>query len=160
MKGVMNWVERVERYLLIACFAAMMAVTGLGVFFRYVIGQSIPWEEEVALLCFVWMTLVGASACARNARHIKIDSLVVFLPSWCQVYLEAFINLTATAFLLFLLVLGVRLVVFDWAAITSALQWKMSYISLSIVVGTACMLTHFVPRTIADVALIFKGKNG
>jgi TRAP-type C4-dicarboxylate transport system permease small subunit len=160
MKGVMDWIERAERYLLITCFAVMMAVTGVGVFFRYVIGQSIPWEEEVALFCFVWMTLVGASACARNARHIKIDTFVLLLPSWCHVYLEALINLIVTVFLLYLLVLGVRLVVLDWAAITSALRWKMSYISLSIVVGTACMLTHFVPRTIADVALIFKGKNG
>jgi len=160
MKVVLDWVGRVERYLLITCFGVMMAVTGVGVFFRYVIGQSIPWEEEVALFCFVWMTLVGASACARNARHIKIDTFVLLLPSWCHVYLEALINLIVTVVLLYLLVLGVRLVVLDWAAITSALRWKMSYISLSIVVGTACMLTHFVPRTITDIALIFKGKNG
>jgi TRAP-type C4-dicarboxylate transport system permease small subunit len=159
MKGAMDWVQRVERYMLLACFGVMMAVTGVGVFFRYVIGQSIPWEEEVALFCFVWMTLVGASACARHRRHIKIDAFVLLLPPWCRVYLEVFIDLTVTAFLVYLLVLGVRLVVLDWAAITSALRWKMGYISLSIVVGTVFMLTHFVPRTIAEAAQIFRGRK-
>jgi TRAP-type C4-dicarboxylate transport system permease small subunit len=159
MKGAMIWVERVERYTLIGSLAVMTAVTIAGVFFRYVVGQSIPWEEEVALFCFVWMTLVGASACARHARHIKIDSFILLLPTWCHAYLETFINLVVTAFLLYLLVLGVRLVILDWAAITSALQWKMSYISISIIVGVVCMLTHFVPRTIAGMGQVFKGKN-
>ena len=54
--------------------AALLLVVVLGlttsqVVFRYVLGISMPWTEELTRLLFVWLVLISAS----RTRHMTID---------------------------------------------------------------------------------------
>ena len=40
-------------------FSAMVVVTTLGVFFRYVLNNALPWAEEADRYLFIWLSLRG-----------------------------------------------------------------------------------------------------
>jgi len=67
----------------VALFSAMVAVTTLGVFFRYVLNDALPWAEEADRYLFIWLSFVGASITMRYKGHIAVDLLLRYAPpSW------------------------------------------------------------------------------
>lgn len=54
----------------------LVAVTFIGVFARYFLGNPFAWEEEVQLACFVWITFMGVGAAFRTGSHVAIELLV------------------------------------------------------------------------------------
>lgn len=72
----MRWHGRLDT-VLEAVVAALMAlicvVVFLGVIYRYVLLDPLAWTEEVARLCLVWITFLGAYLAYRRGMHISID---------------------------------------------------------------------------------------
>ncbi len=67
----------------VALFAAMVVVTTLGVFFRYVLNNALPWAEEADRYLFIWLSFVGASITMRRKGHIAVDLLLRYVsPAW------------------------------------------------------------------------------
>ncbi len=60
----------------VTLFIAMVIVTAVGVFFRYVLNAALPWAEEADRYLFIWLTFVGASVTMRHKAHIAVDLLV------------------------------------------------------------------------------------
>ena len=64
-------------------FSAMVTVTTLGVFFRYVLNDALPWAEEADRYLFIWLSFVGASITMRHKAHIAVDLLLRYVsPAW------------------------------------------------------------------------------
>jgi TRAP-type transport system small permease protein len=63
----------------VALFSAMVAVTTLGVFFRYVLNDALPWAEEADRYLFIWLSFVGASITMRHKGHIAVDLLLRYV---------------------------------------------------------------------------------
>ena len=60
----------------VALFGGMVAVTAVGVFFRYVLDAALPWAEEADRYLFIWLTFVGAAITMRHQAHIAVDVVV------------------------------------------------------------------------------------
>jgi TRAP-type C4-dicarboxylate transport system permease small subunit len=61
----------------------MVTVTTLGVFFRYVLNNALPWAEEADRYLFIWLSFVGASITMRHKAHIAVDLLLRYVsPAW------------------------------------------------------------------------------
>jgi TRAP-type transport system small permease protein len=62
-----------------ALLASIVALTALAmllqVFRRYVLNAPLSWPEELAVLMFGWMILLGAAVVQRRDGHISIDLL-------------------------------------------------------------------------------------
>jgi TRAP-type transport system small permease protein len=71
-EGTVNWAA-------VALFSAMVVVTTLGVFFRYVLNNALPWAEEADRYLFIWLSFVGASITMRHKAHIAVDLLVRYV---------------------------------------------------------------------------------
>ena len=70
----------------VALFSAMVVVTTLGVFFRYVLNNALPWAEEADRYLFIWLSFVGASITMRHKAHIAVDLLLRYVsPGWRHV---------------------------------------------------------------------------
>lgn len=82
--------------LLAASIVAMTAiVTCVAVFFRSVIGASLPWPEELSGHALVWTSFLGAYLATRDYKHISFDLLVERLPAfslkWVQTITDVFV---------------------------------------------------------------------
>jgi TRAP-type C4-dicarboxylate transport system permease small subunit len=71
-EGIVNWSA-------VAVFSAMVVVTTLGVFFRYVLNNALPWAEEADRYLFIWLSFVGASITMRHKAHIAVDLVVRYV---------------------------------------------------------------------------------
>ena len=50
------------------------------VFFRYILGRSIFWIEELVRYTFIWNIFIGAIIVSRKRAHVKIDYFVNLIP--------------------------------------------------------------------------------
>ena len=67
----------------VALFSAMVVVTTMGVFYRYVLNNALPWAEEADRYLFIWLSFVGASITMRHKAHIAVDLLLRYVsPGW------------------------------------------------------------------------------
>ncbi|HEX7513632.1 MAG TPA: TRAP transporter small permease [Candidatus Methylomirabilis sp.] len=75
-EGIVNGVA-------VALFSAMVVVTTMGVFYRYVLNNALPWAEEADRYLFIWLSFVGASITMRYKAHIAVDLLLRYVsPAW------------------------------------------------------------------------------
>jgi TRAP-type C4-dicarboxylate transport system permease small subunit len=61
--------------------AATATVTCVAVFFRSVVGASLPWPEELSGYALVWTSFLGAYLAVRDQRHVAFDLLIEKLPA-------------------------------------------------------------------------------
>ena len=62
------------------CVALMVVFILLQVWFRYVMGNALPWSEEGARFLMLWMAGLMAPTAWRHGGFVGIDMLVVLLP--------------------------------------------------------------------------------
>jgi len=55
--------------------AVMVLAILIQVFFRYVIGNALPWPDELARFCMLWMTGLMAPVAYREGGFVAIDML-------------------------------------------------------------------------------------
>jgi TRAP-type C4-dicarboxylate transport system permease small subunit len=60
-----------ELYLPIAIFLIMFIVFILKVFFRYVLNHPLTWTQDVIVVSFCWVVVLGASYTMRKRGHVK-----------------------------------------------------------------------------------------
>ncbi|MGC3936869.1 TRAP transporter small permease [Roseobacter sp. EG26] len=91
--------------------AAMVVAILIQVFYRYALNNALPWPDEAARFCMLWMTGLMAPTAFRRGGFVAIDTLIRLLP----VRLGALISL----FLLFVS-LGVLIVAVQigWSEVT------------------------------------------
>jgi len=80
LDAVDRGIGRVEWFVTILLMSAIVVAIGLGVFYRYVLGASLTWSNEVGILALVWLSVIGASALYKERGHIAVDALSQVLP--------------------------------------------------------------------------------
>jgi TRAP-type transport system small permease protein len=123
----------------VALLSVMVAVTAIGVFFRYVLDDSLPWAEEADRYLFIWLSFVGASITMRHNAHIAVDILVrSFKPD----YRRWIALLSAICIIVFLAVVfraSESVIAVTSLSRTSATDIPMSWVYLAVPVGCVLM---------------------
>lgn len=76
----------------------MVIVTLAQVIFRYVIAAPLPWSEELARYCFVWIVFLGGAIGLSRGIHLGVDLLVNMLPVPLRRGLDALTSLLIAGF--------------------------------------------------------------
>ena len=73
-------VLRIGRGIAIICIGLMVVAILLQVFFRYVLGNALPWPEEAAIFLMLWMTAVIAPSAYRRGGFVALEIVTAALP--------------------------------------------------------------------------------
>src|SRR5215217_5315414 len=92
--------NRLAELLLASLVALTIAVTFLQVLFRYVLGSSLTWSEELSRYVFVWIIFIGVSVATRRGEHILVDVFHRLIRGTIGQLLAVFIGLCCVAFFL------------------------------------------------------------
>ncbi|NOD86553.1 MULTISPECIES: TRAP transporter small permease subunit [unclassified Ruegeria] len=93
-------VLRLGRAFGVVAIALMVIAILIQVFFRYVLGNALPWPDEAARFCMLWMTGLMAPTAFRRGGFVAIDMLERFLPRIIGQTLNLFLLLLSFAVLL------------------------------------------------------------
>ena len=99
------------RWLGASCVALMVVLILAQVFFRYVLGNALPWPAEASRFLMLWMTGLMAPTALRRGGFVSIEMLVRLLPRRAS----ALVSLVLLALSLLVLVVGFKI---GWSEVT------------------------------------------
>jgi len=71
----------IGRMVGVFAISIMVIVILLQVYYRYIIGSALPWPDEAARFCMLWMTGLMAPTALRNGGFVAIDTIEALLPN-------------------------------------------------------------------------------
>ncbi|WP_170427701.1 TRAP transporter small permease [Ruegeria arenilitoris] len=93
-------VLRLGRAVGVVAIALMVIAILIQVFFRYVLGNALPWPDEAARFCMLWMTGLMAPTAFRRGGFVAIDMVPLMLPRAVGRILNILLLLVSLAVLL------------------------------------------------------------
>ena len=132
-------IVQLVRWLIIAIFAIMIAVTFAQVISRYLLLAPLAWSEELARYCFVWIVFLGATLGLERGVHIGVDILTNLLPATLQRWLARLNEVLILAFTLTIIVASLPVIEANRLQYSPALGFQMAKIYLAIPLGMAVM---------------------
>ncbi|MEP0234431.1 TRAP transporter small permease subunit [Roseibium sp.] len=100
----LGWINEkilgIGRAIGVIAVAAMVTAILIQVVFRYVFNNALPWPDEAARFCMLWMTGLMAPTAFRRGGFVAIDMLCNLLPRTLGTLLNLFLLTICLAVLL------------------------------------------------------------
>ena len=130
------------------------------VFFRYVLGNSITWGEEICRMLFFATIMFGSPVCVTEKRHIVLDMFPSALPRAGKRWL--FLGIYIAMFLcgIFLIFFGYRFAMMNTRQVTAALMLPLWKFYLIIPVSAVFFSINVVRVAILDWTVTYAPVNG
>ena len=117
-------VLRIGRGIGIVAVALMVVAILIQVFFRYVLNNALPWPDEAARFCMLWMTGLMAPTAFRRGGFVSIDMAVRALPTRVGAIVSLFLLLISLAVLIVAAQIGWSEVTVHRGAVAEARRLK------------------------------------
>ncbi|MDD5015704.1 MAG: TRAP transporter small permease [Atribacterota bacterium] len=155
----MNKIAGIFDYItqwVVACFLGVtVLVLCTQVFFRYVLGSSITWAEELARYSFIWVVFLGASIALKRAELVGVSVFVSHMPLHLSKIVIIISNLIILAFLLIVIIYAIIFCKLNWGQVSPAMRIPMTYPYLAIPIGCSLMLFYTV-NVIYNISKAYK----
>lgn len=113
LNSLNNFLESIEKSLVILSFACMVIFSFLNVILRVLYTKfniqwansalvSIDWSEPFSRLMLLWVTFLGASLLTRGNLHIRIDFIGSFLSPFFIAVRELVLSIASVAVCFFM----------------------------------------------------------
>ena len=138
----LNWyIDKIEDVLLTYLMIIMTSVIFLQVIMRYVFNNSFTWCEEFSVICFMWITWIGASNGVKKGTHIRILILIDLFNEKTKKIFMLIVDIVWFLFTLLLVKYGWQMVLmaYEFNRRTPALDVPMAFNYLSVLLGGICM---------------------
>ena len=149
-----SWVNgtllKIGRAIGIVAIAAMVIAILIQVVARYLFNNALPWPDEAARFCMLWMTGLMAPTAFRRGGFVALDMISGILPKAIAAILGLFLLFISIAILLVALPIGISEVTgFGGKFATASLYiptfdgWyriPRSWMMLSLLVGVILLL--------------------
>ena len=120
-----------------------------GVFFRYVLNQSLTWSDEVALIFFIWATLLSIASGYLHDKHVNLDLIIRKLPPDWEAGVSVAAEGLTLGYLISLTVSSIQHLPLVAEMITDALRLPITILFSSIPVACLIMDLHWARRNLA-----------
>lgn len=156
LRTIEKWSDRALNAVLALILLTIVLLTLAQVLYRYVIGGSFTWSEELNLLLWAWMIALAAI----KARHLRISMFVSAMPYRAQMVLYVFRWLLTLGllFVLFRYGLGmVELTRFDRYVELDFISRSWLFISVTVCVIPWALVATV--RMLRAIALLNAGRD-
>lgn len=106
LKAINDLLLRIGRGIGVVAVAAMVVAILIQVFFRYILNNALPWPDEAARFCMLWMTGLMAPTAFRSGGFVAIDVIDSLLPSKALQLLQIILLLVCLVVLIFAVQIG------------------------------------------------------
>lgn len=141
-----NGLDHLTQVGYVAATATFATVMLLGVFFRYVLNNSLSWSDELALVIFVWAVFLSTASGFLHDKHVKLELIVEKLPPAIRERWQVAIDGLSGGFLIALVFSGLQALEVAARAHTDALQWPMTIPYMAIPAASFVMFVHWLRR--------------
>ncbi len=129
----------------------MVIVTLSQVIFRYVIAAPLPWSEELARYCFVWIVFLGGAIGLSRGIHLGVDLFVNLLPKAVRRGLDTLTYAIIAAFAATIIYASYPVINMNMFQRSPALGVQMSWIYVAIPISMALIFLICAERVWAGL---------
>ena len=76
----MKIVKNLEEILASIAISITVVLVIVNVVLRYGFGFTLPWGQELSVLCFIWAVYLGVCSCYKHNLHMGVDVILAILP--------------------------------------------------------------------------------
>ena len=109
-RSIWKLINNFELHFSSLLLVVLVFCLGLQVFYRYVLGDSPTWTEELSRLCFGWIVYLGACLAAQHQMHVRVTAQYLLLPERFRIYLWILADIIWVACNILFFVQGVNFV--------------------------------------------------
>jgi len=128
--------------VVVSAFVALVVVAFAQVVFRYVLGNSLSWAEEVSRYLFVWIVFLASAIAVDRGRHIAVDSLQGTLGERARMILQIALGVGVAVFLAVLVWKSLSLARLAMIERAPASGVPLGLVQLAVPIGAALMLLY------------------
>lgn len=162
---------RLSRHLSVIALALMVVIMLLQVFFRYALNNALPWPDEAARFCMLWMTGLMAPLALRHGGFVAIDMFQQMLPRLLATILQITLWLVALIVLIVAVQIGWDHFNAGWLFKSSSMKipagliserpvrMPLAYSYLSLLLSVCLMISVSVELTMRHVRQLLTGHD-
>ena len=125
---------------------------------RYI--YPLPWTQEVARICNIWVVFIGAYLVATRDGHVKVGYFAEFLPDRWQPWLDLFISFVCVVSLVVIVYSGMRAVIALYAVKTAAARIPIPVLFASTMIGSFLMLIYIGLGALKNIHRMISREKG
>lgn len=129
----------------------MVAVTLTQVVFRYVLTAPLPWSEELARYCFVWIVFLGGAIGLSRGIHLGVDLVVNMLPEPLRRGLDVLTSALIAGFAVAVIYASLPVIDMNMLQRSPALGVQMSWVYIAIPISMGLIALIAAERIIFDL---------
>lgn len=154
----MGWTEEV---LIVVLMTFMVTLNFVNVVARKGFHASLSFTEELTIIAFVWVTMIGISAAYKRGAHLGMTFIVDHLPPKPRAVLITISTLFSMALICIMIMYGFRMVQSQIAmhATTPALMLPVWIQGLSIPIGGIFMAFRTIEASVPIIRDLWKGNE-
>lgn len=137
---------KLSELVIIVTFAVMVVSTLTQVICRYLLEFSLPWVDELARYCLVWMVFVGMVLTLVRGQHVTVDLMLDRYSIRFRPFALTIIDLATSGLFLVLLYGGVLLMQLTAGQTTSGLGIPKYMVYAALPIGALLMLIELGQR--------------
>lgn len=141
MKKFFDGLKKAEEVLLVILMIVMCVIIFVATVARFSGLFIIPWAEELARYCMIWIIFLGIGVAACNGEHFCVEALELFCSKKILNIIYVINSLLVLGFCVFASYYGFAILKTQMASgqITPSLRWPMWMMYLAIPLGLILM---------------------
>lgn len=152
MEKILRGAEKGAEWIVLLLLSLMVVNVGVGVFFRYVLQNSISWVEELGRYMMIWSALLGCGLAMSEDRHVGVSMFVEQFPEAAQRVFRLAKRIVTMAFLAVVLVKAFEHLKTLNIQMSSAMEIPMVIPYAAVPVGALFMLAENLALALRDFA--------
>jgi TRAP-type C4-dicarboxylate transport system permease small subunit len=141
---LLDGVDRVARWIIVAASAAMIAIVSLQVVLRYGFNSSIDWSEEISRLLFVWCMFLAIPLGIREGAHVGIELLLAHIAPLVRAQLARACALGGAAMMAVVCWQAVKVAALTWDEMMQSVNLSTNWFMVPVAVASAHSFLHFI----------------
>ncbi len=129
----------------------MTVMIFLQVIYRYVLGESLSFSEELARYMFIWSVSMGSALALRTRSHIGVEILVERLPKSLGMQAKVIACVISLIFYGMLVWYGFEMVFETMDQESAALELPMGYVYLAVPLSGIVLLICEIKNVLDDL---------
>ncbi len=147
-----DWLGKITLFVVIILTGILVITVLTGVFFRYIIRDSLSWTEELARYLMIWAALLAVSVGIKDKEHVGIQLLIKQFPPRITKFITFVVYIITIIFLAVLTFKGYQVADKAKNQLSLALNISMYWPLMSIPVSGALAII----QQLIQMILIFK----
>ncbi len=149
--GFSDLINRASVGVGLVLLVAMLIIAVWGVTARYLLHNSLSWNEEADSYLFIWLSFLGAAMGYKERAHPSIQLLIRRMPVPFQKLFLLVTHLAVITLCGVLIWFGLELIDSVGASTASSFDMPMTFAYLALPVGSAIMVVHALANAVQDM---------